>query len=306
MPNIIINNYCNQKCSYCFANANMKDKKLQKDMSISTYLNILKFLNKSNDKNVRILGWEPILSPNIRKFLLLAYKWWFNIIVFSNINIDHEKIKTIFSWLEWIRINCNINDKDFYNKNEIININQNIEILNNLWIKIIIWYNITDIEKFPSLTFNLAEKYNISAINIKITNSTLDWRLLINNSSRELWIYIFNIIIKYHKKYFLEFSCWLDKSIFLAEELGYINNKTNIKLKFGCDWNIWKFDINTDWTIFKCYPLEQIFKDKIYSFINIKNILDNNIHTESIIKTLSKWLISDWECTANKIIKSKI
>jgi sulfatase maturation enzyme AslB (radical SAM superfamily) len=56
MPNIIINNYCNQSCSYCFANENMKNKNLQKDMNILTYLKILKFLKINGEKEVRILG----------------------------------------------------------------------------------------------------------------------------------------------------------------------------------------------------------------------------------------------------------
>jgi sulfatase maturation enzyme AslB (radical SAM superfamily) len=55
MPNIIINNYCNQKCSYCFANENMKNKKLQKDMNILTYIKILKFLKTNQETEVRLL-----------------------------------------------------------------------------------------------------------------------------------------------------------------------------------------------------------------------------------------------------------
>lgn len=306
MPNIIINNYCNQKCSYCFANANMKDESLMKNMSISTFLKILKFLKNNKDNNVRILGWEPIISPNIRKFLQIANKWWFDIIVFSNINTENENLKKIFEWMKWIRVNCNINDKDFYTEKELENIDKNIETLINLWIKVIIWYNICDIEKSPEFIFNLASKHNIWAINLKITNSSLWSELIMDNSSKKLWEYIFDTIKKYSNDFFIEISCWLDKNIFTKEQLEYIENNTEMKLKFWCDWNIWKFDINTDWSIFKCYPLESVYKNDYYSALNINNIIKNNIKIENIIKVLNKWFISEWECTANKKIKENL
>lgn len=306
MPNIIINNYCNQKCSYCFANENMKDESLKKNMSMSTYIKILKFLKNNNDNNVRILWWEPIISPNIRKFLQIANKWWFDIIVFSNINTNNDNIRNIFSWLDWIRINCNINDKDFYTELEIENINQNIYTLKELWLKVIIWYNVTDINKSPEFIFELAKTYNISAVNLKITNSSLWWELLINNTDRKLWEYIYKAIKKYSEYFFIEISCGLDKSIFTKEELEFIDKNTNMYLKFWCEWNIWKFDINTDWSLFKCYPLESLFKKNLHSFINIDKILKNEIKIENIIKVLNKWLISKWECSANKKIKDNL
>ncbi len=283
----------------------MKDESLQKNMSLKTYIKILKYLKNNNDNNVRILWWEPLISPNIRKFLQIANKWWYDIIVFSNINMNNENIINIFKWLEWIRVNCNINDRDFYNEQEIENIDKNITSLKELWIKVIIGYNITDLNKSPEFIFNLAKKHNIWAVNLKITNSSLWWELLIDNSSRNLWIYIFDTIKKYNREFFIEISCWLDKNIFTENEIDYIESNTSIKLKYWCEWNIWKFDINTDWTIFKCYPLESIFRNDIYSFINIDNLLKNNTNIKNVIKVLNKWNISSGECSANKKIKEK-
>lgn len=281
----------------------MKNKKLQKNMDLTTYLKILKFLKKNNQDTVRLLGWEPLLYPNIRKIIQIASKWWFSITIFSNIIIENIKIKKIFNWLKWIRINCNINEKDFYKKSDIINISKNLKTINNLWFKSSLWYNIIQLNSEPNFIFELAKKFNIQHINIKITNSSLWWKLLIDNSSRDLWIYIFNIIKKYHNILNLYFSCGVNKSIFLPEELYYIKNNTNIELYFWCNGNIWKFDINTDWSIFKCYPLKNIFETKKYKHINIENLLKNNIWIKEVNEEINKWLFSEWECTANKKIK---
>lgn len=304
MPNIIINNYCNQKCKYCFAEDNMTSI-AKKDMNVNTFIKILKYLKNNNDNNVRILGWEPLLSGNIRNFLLLSIKWWFNTIIFSNINIPNEKIKNIFEWLNVknLRINCNINNLDFYTNDEIKNIEKNLEYFNNIWIKVLLWYNIYDLNKDADFIFNLAKEYYINAINLKITNSSLWEKLIIDNSKRELGIYIFKLIKKYHKEFFIELSCWLDKNIFRKEEINFIDKNTKIKLKFWCEWNIWKFDINTDWNIFKCFPLYNLYKNNKY---NIDYLLSNNISINSNINYLKEnfWKVfSEWECTANKIIK---
>lgn len=302
MPNIIINNYCNQNCSYCFAYENMKNKDLQKDMNLLTYLKVLKYLKINNEKEVRLLWGEPLLSPNIRKFFEIANKWWFGIIVFSNINIDNKKIKKIFSWLNInnIRINCNINNEKFYTKKEIKNLWENLKILNKLWLKVIIWYNVLKIDNNINFIFNLAKENNISAINIKITNSSLWWNILIDNLSKKLWDYLFKTIKKYHKDFFIEFSCWLDKNIFSNNKLEYIKKETNIKLKYWCEWNIWRFDINTNWSFFKCFPLEKLFKQKKYSKLNLNYSLLNNIYINQIIEIMNNLLLSYWECIANK------
>lgn len=297
MPNIIINNYCNQKCSYCFAWENMKNKLLQKDMGIKTYVSILKYLKLNNDNNVRILWWEPLLSNNISKFIKIATKWWFNIIIFSNVNIDNNKVLNIFKENKWnIRINCNINNKDFYSKEEILRIKNNLDILNKTWVKIILWYNIIDTSIEPTFLLKLAKKYSIKAINLKITNTELWKNLIIDNSKRELWIYIFKLIKKYYKDFFIEISCWLSKDIFTKDELNFIKNKTKIDLKFWCNWNIWKFDINTNWEIFKCFPLKEV--SKLDS--NIIQLLEKKQKISSIIKIINNWTYSKWICTSYK------
>lgn len=305
MPNIIINNYCNQKCKYCFAEDNMSSL-IKNDMNILTFIKVLKYLKFNNDNNVRILWWEPLLSKNIRKFISLSLKWWFDIIIFSNINIPNEKIKNIFDWLsiKWnFRINCNINNPDFYKEEELKNIDINLKYLKNLWIKLILWYNIYELNKKADFIFELAKKHNTWAVNLKITNSSIWEKLIIDNSKKELWTYLFNLINKYSENFFIDFSCWLDRKIFTNDELKYIND-SKIKLAFGCEWNIWKFDINSDWTIFKCFPLQSLYTKNMQ---NIDYLLNNKISIQQNLVHLTNdfWnVLSNWECIANKKIKS--
>lgn len=301
MPNIIINNYCNQKCEYCFAKKTMNTVE-KKDMNTLLFLKILKYLKENNYNSVRILWWEPFISKNIRIFILLSIKWWFDMIIFSNINIQNEKIKNIFTWIqinENFRINCNINNLEFYSRQGIVNIYKNLTYFNSIWIKLILWYNIYDLNKKADFLFELATKHKISSINLKITNTSIWDNLIIDNSKRELWIYIFELIKKYHKNFFIEISCWLDAKIFSKDELDYIIKKTQIKLKYWCDWNIWKFDINYDWYIYKCFPLW--IKNKNTPFYDLMN---NNISNDKKNTILDDFFkdSKNWQCLANQLI----
>lgn len=69
MANIAITNYCNLKCSYCFANDMINES--HKTMSIENYIKILKYLTEQNkENNIGIIGGEPTLHPQFKNILI--------------------------------------------------------------------------------------------------------------------------------------------------------------------------------------------------------------------------------------------
>ena len=67
MPNIVITNKCNQNCPYCFANEIMNTS--AKEITLDEFLKILKWLIKSNEHNIGLIGGEPSLHPLFKDFL---------------------------------------------------------------------------------------------------------------------------------------------------------------------------------------------------------------------------------------------
>ena len=188
MPNIIINNYCNQKCAYCFAEDYMLSE-AKRDMNLLTFIKILKYLRRNNDNAVRILGGEPFLSKNIGAFLMLSIRGGFDTIVFSNINIPNERIRTVIGPLTIrnnLRINCNMSNPECYTTDQWKNIEANIEYFHMRGIPLILGYNIYDLEKEMDFLFALAQKFGIRSVNLKITNSSVGGRLIIDNTQRAL------------------------------------------------------------------------------------------------------------------------
>lgn len=95
--NIMLTDYCNLKCSYCFASCSVEEKK---QISDENYYYILDFLKRSNNRSLRLLGGEPLLHKNFEKYILEATKedYFENIDIFTNgLNLNRRLSHSIVS-----------------------------------------------------------------------------------------------------------------------------------------------------------------------------------------------------------------
>lgn len=263
MPNIIINNICNQRCSYCFAMDSMTVDKLPlQNQSLGTYLQILKFLKKEGEKEVRLLWGEPLLHPEISKFIKIANKGWFYTRIFSNINFSPEFLqKTLQGNSIPNATNCNINNRDFYSDSEYAQVKKNIIYLRESGCDVTIGYNVYSLEKPFSDIIDISRSTGIRRINLKVTNTALGSPLIVDTSSREFGKYLATAVIPYLGEFEFLFSCWLSKSIFSEEEITTMNQHWLLP-KWWCDGNMGKYDIDVDGSIFKCFPTRPLYLKK--------------------------------------------
>ncbi|MCP4216183.1 MAG: radical SAM protein [bacterium] len=89
--NLIITDVCNRNCAYCFAKSklNLETETVpvqQKDryISMENFLVYLDFLEKSNDKKLKLLGGEPTLHPLFTQLLDTALERGPEITIFTN------------------------------------------------------------------------------------------------------------------------------------------------------------------------------------------------------------------------------
>lgn len=81
--NILLNNYCNLDCVYCFANKVREEQHL--NMSSKNFAWLLDFVRRSKVGEIRLIGGEPTLHPEFKEFALeAAMSGIKNIHVFSN------------------------------------------------------------------------------------------------------------------------------------------------------------------------------------------------------------------------------
>lgn len=124
--NIIINNYCNYKCEYCFANKVLEKNKMT--MSIENYKQVLLFLKKSSLHEARIIGGEPTLHPQFDDILIetMTDENIRKILIFTNGSYNENVSKMLCAAAKAKHVSLLIN----YNEPEVIG-----ERLNNITIK---------------------------------------------------------------------------------------------------------------------------------------------------------------------------
>lgn len=295
MPNIIINNTCNQRCSYCFAEDSMTYEALPvKNQKYSTFISILHFLRKNNYNDVRFLGGDPLLHPLLEKFIFMTHKGWFRTRVFSNLNFPEEYVQKKFQNPQSIpqTINANINNRDFYSEKEYSHVIANLILFKNSGTLMTLGYNIYDLSKSFNDIALVARETRVNHINLKITNTTIGAPLIIDTSSRAYGEYIFSIIEKYWEEFEFVFSCWLSRSIFLESEITYMNQLW-IFPRYGCDGLSGKFDIDIDGSIYKCFPTRSLYLKKALSIYNFAS--------EEQLFSLVNITSSSWVCRAHSL-----
>lgn len=86
MPNLMLTNWCNYKCPYCFGMDRMVPRVPQAAMSDETFLGILDWLARTHyDKPIHLMGGEPTLHPKFEWIVDTLLERDYPITIFSNL-----------------------------------------------------------------------------------------------------------------------------------------------------------------------------------------------------------------------------
>lgn len=208
--------------------------------------------------------------------LLLGIKSWFNIIIFSNLTLPVSRIEKIFFGL-WknITVNINVNKKSFYKPFELANLYKNIETLNKNNIKIKISYLVYNQLEDVDFIIYLATTYNIKEIHLKPYN--YNGMTHFETGTTAYGNMFYDIITQHGKKFQFFISCGFSKDILSSEQIRELQDEYNIDFKFGCAANGWKYDIDYDGGIFRCFSLEWHFNTKHLNLHSLYRHTDKQI-----------------------------
>ncbi len=113
--NLMITNYCNLHCPYCFAQEEMNSKAAQA-VTMENFIKYLNFLRDNNEYEVRLIGGEPSLHPELEKLIdkVIEYNCFEQILIFTNLSFDHSVARLLVEKSKDIAIDLlpNINDLD--------------------------------------------------------------------------------------------------------------------------------------------------------------------------------------------------
>ena len=166
--NLMINNYCNLHCSYCFAQEEMHSKKAM-NITMENFITFLDFLKHGNEHEVRLIGGEPTLHPELDKLIdkVIEYNYFDRILIFSNFTFPPEVALMFIEKSKKIKIDFlpNINQFNLLIPKYKENILHNLDLItSNMKNVYNIGINLYDPNMDLSQWEEIVAKYNIKKI----------------------------------------------------------------------------------------------------------------------------------------------
>lgn len=279
VPNLLVTNFCNQQCSYCFAQENMAIRK-QKEITLKNFSLLTKLYQKNHLEQIKLLGGEPTLHSQFIDILEIANKSFKEIWIFTNCLIPP-----------------NVNDYLNQTKNKNIVIVANLdtvaykeisekheEIINLLsrysqFARIYSGFTISDLAIDYTELYKDMPKYLLDKMSIRfgIAKPIMGHRTFFNpmsqNENREVGRKVFKTVIQFDKIGIQDITldCGLTPNMFTDAEKNYLKNRCHLK-GWGCHGYWGEFDIDTDLTVLPCFPHSSSPRKKITDFSSFKKV----------------------------------
>ena len=160
MPNLMLTNWCNYKCPYCFGIDFMAPKVAKENMSEETFCGILEWLSKTPEiRAIHLMGGEPTLHPDFEWFVETLLAKDYHITVFSNLATPQSQVyaaKLADLPVRWV---VNINPPHTWNEIRRHRILTSLAILGG---KASLTFNVMPDEEDNEWALELTRKYNLS------------------------------------------------------------------------------------------------------------------------------------------------
>jgi len=284
MPNILITNYCNRACPYCFAKEKIRKQGKGIDhtrlsITLEDVDYIIKFLKKSKHHLFSILGGEPTLHPQFTYIVDQALKNGLKVRIFTNGLLNKKKQKYLFR--NNIDIILNINEPDEISSAPLKKLEK---VCENLGPNIYPAFNIYKEDFDFSFIFDLIERYYMpKVIRIGLSQPIISGGnvFIPPDQYRKIGEKIVGLAEKADKRNIrLSFDCGFVLCMFSKTDIGKLLY-SNADMRFVCGPTI---DIDPELTVWHCFPLSSIGNKNLKEFKDLNGLVS---HYEKIGKSFA-------------------
>lgn len=253
MPNLMLTNYCNYKCSYCFGKDIMFPKNPRLTMTRESFDGIIEWVKKGpSDRIFHLMGGEPTLNPDLEWMVARLLEENMHITIFSNLATRAaseiaEKICDLP--VNWV---VNVNDPARWNEEQRRNITHALATLKT---RASLTFNIMPNEDDNMWALEYTKRYHLNN-NIKVgfllptynqTNEALN-----DDEYTVVAAKVTRLAQEAAKDdIHLDYECGIPTCAFTDEQLGILW-RCGSRLQSGCQSRL---DITPDGNVIYCLPL---------------------------------------------------
>lgn len=282
---VLITDYCNQSCPFCFARVEMKSP-VKKEISIEDFKMIVKKCQQAGVLRIALEGGEPMIHSKIEQILKLSLDSFIHVHINTNGIFSDQVEQILYGAGHRVSLFFNISTPGFvFNKNVRALVMKRIKKLCQTCPTTLVITSKFFHEKDAKDIINLIDKNLIKRVTIRLGvegviagernySSISDFPRIGNN---------FFKVFRYVENLSPSLSIVLSKSIvpcmFTEEQRNYLKSKGFLK-QFHChpeSEGVW-FSITPSLDTFMCYPLSTSNRFKIAkdsSFINLRDYYQN-------------------------------
>lgn len=282
MPNVLLTNYCNRSCPYCFAKEKVhsnsyssggNDPSLPGEymfISMKDLGKVLSFLKKSKTRDISFLGGEPTLHPRFRDMVRLAIDEGFSLKVFSNGLMKKETAQFISDLKENVKVIVNLNHPQNQDSMQLDHAYMTLSILGEkAALSCNIYRSDMDIHYLIDriLEFKLDKRIRVGmAVPILGENNSFLPRDHYRSVGRQLADFS-NDCAEHDIS--LGLDCGFTLCMFTPEEIGRMK-MNNVEINIFCSPII---DIGPDLNVWSCFPLSGLANVHLEDFEDIQQLV---------------------------------
>lgn len=281
MANLLLTDFCNLRCPYCFAQEEIG--KYRAEISLINVRKYINFIKKSNLDECRLMGGEPTLHSRFPDIIKLCLKSKMGIHLFSN-GIWAPGIKDILAKIPKgkLAILLNINHPSLYNTHQWKILGDSLSFLSGYFEGndgFRLSLNIFETNFEYQYIVDLAHRYNINTIRFSPCAPLVGHKNYhIAFTQLKLLGHRLMKFVREAKKYniYVANDCGTVPCMFTHKELGELtenlspSNDIN-SLKNKCKPVI---DIGIDLMVWRCFPTSGISKVHLSYFNTLKEITE--------------------------------
>lgn len=264
-PNVLITNFCNQRCPYCFANENMK-KSRQQEMSLEDFNKLIKMMHKNKADSLRLLGGEPTLHSKFQELVSLGLDNFREVWIFSNGILSKETHQYIIeNKNRELNFIFNLDTPVFaYSEKKRQEVEERVCQFSE-FATVYTGFTISDLKRDYLQIYQSFNKETLQKIFIRfsIMKPIIGEKPFFNPFSKEEKKQVGKKVIETVRELkklqvrAVVVDCGLMKEMFTPKQQEYLQE--NLEMKgWGCDGYWGGFDIDTDLTAIPCFPHSQI------------------------------------------------
>jgi len=296
--NIMVNNYCNLRCSYCFASTEMYEKSEKQNMREKDFFKVLTYLKRNGIREVRIIGGEPTIHPQFKEFLKIVSRdpWFDSVFIFSNCTFSIEVLYEIMqaSKKKKVVVLPNYNEKEFLGKRKET-VEKNLKTLAKCGIVKTLGINIYAEDFDYTYALNKAEELGIRQIRWSIT--TPNYKLSEDFQVKEYFRGFYEVLRGFLKEckdrgIYAMLDCnTVPSCVFTEDEkTELLSYKEDLFERTDCSVIL---DINPQLEVFRCFGMSEGYHEKLKSKKAIDEVVATMEDEFSVVE--KKLLLSECE-----------